>query len=59
MHGYEAEMTAGEPKPESNASLALGALLYRLTVVFPSWAGAFLALYAISSGLAALRVRFR
>jgi hypothetical protein len=52
-------MTAGEPKPESHANSAWGGLLYRLTVVFPSWAGAFLALYAISSGLAALRIRFR
>jgi hypothetical protein len=59
MYGCEGEMTAGEPKTESQANFALGALLYRLTVVFPSWAGAFLALYAISSGLAALRVRFR
>lgn len=45
-------MTAGELKPESQANFALGGLLYRLTVMFPSWAGAFLALYS-------LRVRFR
>jgi hypothetical protein len=59
MYGCESAMNTGEPKPESDASFALGALLYRLTVVFPSWAGAFLALYAISTGQAALRVRFR
>ncbi len=52
-------MTARKPKPESHPNFALGGLLYRLTVAFPSWAGAFLALYAISYGLAALRVRFR
>ena len=45
-------MTAGEAQSESSANSALGGLLYRLTVMFPSWAGALLALYA-------LRVRFR
>jgi len=45
-------MSARELKSESSANLALGGLLYRLTVMFPSWAGALLALYA-------LRVRFR
>jgi hypothetical protein len=51
-------MTAGKPKLESQDS-ALGTLLYRLSVAFPGWAGAFIALYAISSSLAALRIRFR
>ena len=45
-------MTAKEPKSELSANLALGGLLYQLTVVFPSWAGVLLALYA-------LRVHFR
>ena len=52
MHGREGEMTAKEPKFEAQGNSALGGLLYRLTVIFPSWAGAFLALYA-------LRARFR
>jgi len=52
-------MTAGEPKSESQAS-TLGGLLYRLTVMFPSWAGALLTMYAMFyCGLAALRVRLR
>ena len=38
----------------------MGNLLYRLTVVFPSWAGAFVLLYVfLSYGLSALRVYFR
>ena len=48
-------MTAGEPKLETETNFALGGLLYRLTVMFPSWAGALLALYALFP----LRVRLR
>ena len=43
---------AGEPKPESIVNSALGGLLYRLTVMFPNWAGVFLVPYT-------LRVRMR
>ena len=53
-------MAAGEPKSESPPNSAVGGLLYRLTVMFPSWAGVFLSLYTLFyCGLAALRVRFR
>ena len=59
MTAGEGEMTAGAPKSESQAS-TLGGLLYRLTVMFPSWAGALLTMYAMFyCGLAALRVRLR
>ncbi len=38
----------------------MGDLLYRLTVVFPSWAGAFVLLYVLLSyGLSALSGYFR
>jgi len=38
----------------------IGSLLYRLTVVFPSWAGAFVLLYVfLSYGLSALSIYFR
>jgi len=38
----------------------IGGLLYRLTVVFPSWAGAFVLLYVfLSYGLSALSIYFR
>jgi hypothetical protein len=52
-------MATGEPKSELQPNPGLAGLLYRLTVVFPSWAGAIVMLYALFYGLAALRVRFR
>jgi hypothetical protein len=45
---------------EQNYNVALGGLLYGLTVTFPSWAGAIVVLYALLSyGLAALNLLFR
>ena len=53
-------MATGEPKSELQPNPALAGLLYRLTVVFPSWAGAFVIMYTLFyCGLAALRVRLR
>ena len=53
-------MATGEPKSELQPNPALAGLLYRLTVIFPSWAGALVTLYTLFYyGLAALRVRFR
>lgn len=40
-------MMTDEMKPNQPAEPAAGSLLYRLTVVFPSWAGALLVLYSI------------
>ena len=45
-------MSAEELKSGAPPDFALAGLLYRLTVAFPSWAGALLALYA-------LKMRFR
>jgi len=60
MHRRKVEMATGEPKSELQPNPALAGLLYRLTVIFPSWAGALVTLYTLFYyGLAALRVRFR
>jgi hypothetical protein len=41
-------------------NVEMGDLLYRLTVIFPSWAGAFVLLYLLLSyGLSAVSVYFR
>ena len=47
-------MPANEPSLERQ-NFGIGNLLYTLTVIFPSWAGAFLLLYVLlSCGLSAL-----
>ncbi len=49
-------MAAKELKPARQAS-PIGNLLYGLSVVFPSWAGAFVLLYVLlSGGLTALNL---
>jgi hypothetical protein len=41
-------------------NVEMGDLLYRLTVVFPSWAGAFVLLYLLLSyGMSAISLYFR
>jgi hypothetical protein len=42
-------MTTDEQHSEEQAMPASASLLYRLTVAFPTWAGAMLAVYAIFS----------
>jgi hypothetical protein len=50
------DRTGPEKAPRADAA----GLLYRLTVAFPSWAGALLALYAIFQyGLSTLKIRPR
>jgi hypothetical protein len=52
-------MPANEPNSERQ-NFEVGSLLYTLTVIFPSWAGAFLLLYMfLSYGLSALNSYFR
>jgi len=49
-----------EDKPVEQAQPAAAGFLYRLTVAFPSWAGAILAVYSIFlCGFDALKIRPR
>jgi hypothetical protein len=49
-----------KPTGLQRRNFEMGDLLYRLTVVFPSWAGAFVLLYVfLSYGLSAFSVYFR
>jgi len=53
-------MSAGEFNPEKQAHPVAAGLLYRLTVAFPSWAGAILAVYSIFlCRFSALEIRLR
>ena len=53
-------MSADKSSPEAESQSVAAGLLYRLTVAFPSWAGAILAMYSISlCGLSALKIRLR
>jgi len=48
------------PSPETGPLPIAAGLLYRLTVAFPSWAGAIMAAYSISlHGFNALKIRLR
>ncbi len=40
-------MSADRSIPEKQSQLVAAGLLYRLTVAFPSWAGAILAVYSV------------
>jgi len=40
-------MSADKSSPEKQSLPAAAGLLYRLTVAFPSWAGAILAVYSV------------
>ncbi len=49
-----------EDSPEEQAQPVAAGLLYRLTVTFPSWAGAILAVYSIFlCGFDAVKIRPR
>jgi hypothetical protein len=53
-------MSASESSPEAQSQLVAAGLLYRLTVAFPSWAGAILAVYSIFlCRFSALKIRLR
>jgi hypothetical protein len=52
-------LPTNESGPEKSQPVAVG-FLYRLTMVFPSWAGAILAVYSIClCRLGALKVRLK
>jgi hypothetical protein len=53
-------MSAGNSSSEKQSQPAAAGLLYRLTVAFPSWAGAILAVYTIFlCRFGALKIRVR
>jgi hypothetical protein len=53
-------MSADKPSPEKQVQPVAAGLLYRLTVAFPSWAGAILAVYSIFlCRFSALKIRLR
>ncbi len=54
------EEDKGKSSPEKQAEPVAAGLLYRLTVAFPSWAGAILAVYSIFlSRFGAFKIRPR
>jgi len=53
-------MSTDKSSPEKQSQPVAAGLLYRLTVAFPSWAGAILALYSIFlCRFSALKTRLR
>jgi hypothetical protein len=53
-------MSADKSSPENEAEPVAAGLLYRLTVAFPSWAGAIFAVYSIFlARFSALKVRLK
>ncbi len=53
-------MSSDESGPEKQPHPVAASLLYRLTVAFPSWAGAILAVYSIFlCRFGALKIRLR
>jgi hypothetical protein len=53
-------MSDEKPSPESRARPDAASLLYRLTIAFPSWAGAILAIYSIFlCRFGALKIRLK
>jgi hypothetical protein len=53
-------MSAGKSSPEKQAQSFATGLLYRLTVAFPSWTGAILAVYSILLfRFSALKIRLK
>ena len=53
-------MSDEKPSPEAHIRPDAAGLLYPLTVAFPSWAGAVLAIYSIFQyGFSALRIRLK
>jgi hypothetical protein len=53
-------MSADKSSPENQVEPRVASFLYRLTVAFPSWAGATLAVYSIFLGkFGALKFRLK
>lgn len=53
-------MSADKSSPEKQSHTVAAGLLYRLTIAFPSWAGAILAVYSIFlHRFSALKIRLR
>jgi hypothetical protein len=53
-------MAADKSSPEKQTHPVAAGLLYRLTIAFPSWAGAILAVYSIFlCRFSALKIRLR